>query len=155
MHVIVDKAAEKFLNGLEKPMQLNEMRVMKEPNYSRFREILRDSHNQGDPVLKIIMNNLDALGISKKAFDLVFEGFWDLYCKKPQAGDLNAKKLDGWINKVKLAVPMGSSSTGEDGGDAQAEESSELPLKAIVRVRIPLKRPEPEQNDDGDGDGDN
>lgn len=83
MHIIVDKAAEKFLNGLEKPMQLNEMRVMKEPNYSKFREILRDTATQGDPVLKVIMNNLEELGISKATFDLVFEGFWDLYCKKP------------------------------------------------------------------------
>ena len=33
MTVIVDKQVEKFLNGLERPMQLNEMRVMKDPNY--------------------------------------------------------------------------------------------------------------------------
>lgn len=125
---------------------------MKEPNYSKFREILRDNVNQGDPVLKVIMNNLEELGISKAAFDLVFEGFWDLYCKKPQAADLNAKKLEGWINKIKLSIPTGSA-TGGDDGDAEKEET-ELPLKAIVRVRIPLKRPEPEVNDDVDGDGD-
>jgi hypothetical protein len=107
MHIIVDKAAEKFLNGLEKPMQLNEMRVMKEPNYGKFRDILKHLENQGDPVLKVMMNNLEHLGISSEAFDLVFDGFWDLYCKKPQVADLNAKKLDGWINKVKLSVPVG------------------------------------------------
>jgi hypothetical protein len=36
---------------------------------------------------------------------MVYEGFWDLYCKKPQTSDLTAKKLDGWINKVNLKVP--------------------------------------------------
>jgi hypothetical protein len=36
---------------------------------------------------------------------MVYEGFWDLYCKKPQTADLTAKKLDGWINKVGLRVP--------------------------------------------------
>lgn len=118
------------------------MRVMKEPNYSKFRDILKDLENQGDPVLKVMMNNLDHLGISKDTFNIVFDGFWDLYCKKPQVADLNAKKLDGWINKVKLSVPVGSDA--KDGDDAQADESSDLPLKAFVRVRIPLKRPEPE-----------
>lgn len=42
MHLVVDQSVEKFLNGLEKPMQLNEMRVMKEPNYGKFRELIRD-----------------------------------------------------------------------------------------------------------------
>lgn len=33
----VGKAVEDFLNTLERPLQLNEMRVMKEANYQRFR----------------------------------------------------------------------------------------------------------------------
>lgn len=33
----VGRAVEQFLNTLEKPLQLNEMRVMKEANYTRFR----------------------------------------------------------------------------------------------------------------------
>jgi hypothetical protein len=33
MVVQVGKSVEDFLNGLEKPLQLNEMRVMKESNY--------------------------------------------------------------------------------------------------------------------------
>ncbi len=34
---MVGKEVETFLNTLEKPLQLNEMRVMKEANYQRFR----------------------------------------------------------------------------------------------------------------------
>jgi hypothetical protein len=33
----VGKEVERFLNSLEKPLQLNEMRVMKDANYTRFR----------------------------------------------------------------------------------------------------------------------
>ena len=33
----VGKPVEAFLNSLEKPLQLNEMRVMKDSNYQRFR----------------------------------------------------------------------------------------------------------------------
>lgn len=33
----VGKAVEVFLQSLEKPLALNEMRVMKESNYIRFR----------------------------------------------------------------------------------------------------------------------
>lgn len=36
LHLQVGKAFEDFLNGLEKPLQLNEMRVMKEANYVRY-----------------------------------------------------------------------------------------------------------------------
>lgn len=37
MVVMVGKEVELFLNSLEKPLQLNEMRVMKEANYQKFR----------------------------------------------------------------------------------------------------------------------
>jgi hypothetical protein len=37
---------------------------------------------------------------------MVYEGFWDLYCKKPDASaDINVKKLEGFITKVKLVTP--------------------------------------------------
>ena len=36
---------------------------------------------------------------------MVYEGFWDLYCKKPQTSELTSRKLDGWINKINLKVP--------------------------------------------------
>lgn len=41
----VGHAIEDFLTSLEKPLTLNEMRVMREPNYSRFREIISDPMN--------------------------------------------------------------------------------------------------------------
>lgn len=47
---------ENFLLGLEKPMKLNEMRTMKEANYDKFRSVLSDPEQLGDPVLKILMN---------------------------------------------------------------------------------------------------
>jgi len=36
----------------------------------------------------------------------VYEGFWDLYCKKPvNTTDIPVKKLEGFIQRVKLIVP--------------------------------------------------
>jgi hypothetical protein len=37
------------------------------------------------------------IGLSEKAYDAVYEGFWDLYTKKPQTPDINPKKLDAFI----------------------------------------------------------
>jgi len=50
---------EKFLSDLERPLKLNEMRTMKEGNYDKFRAILSDSKQLGDPVLKILMEEKD------------------------------------------------------------------------------------------------
>jgi len=103
---------------------------------------------------------------------MVYEGFWDLYCKKPATTDLTAKKLEGWVNKISLKTPTfkqaqptappaeaGEGSVApEDGaaeeGAAEAEvrpsteaADAELPdapaLRAIVRIRIPLQKDEP------------
>ena len=43
MPLVVGCAYEQFLGALEKKMALNEMRNMKEPNYSKLRAILRDT----------------------------------------------------------------------------------------------------------------
>ena len=48
IQMVVGHAYMKFVANLEKPMKLNEMRNMKEPNYSRIREILRDPKRYGD-----------------------------------------------------------------------------------------------------------
>ena len=45
------------------------------------------------------------IGVSANTYQMVYEGFWDLYCKKPETTDLTAKKLEGWINKINLKVP--------------------------------------------------
>ena len=80
---LVGNIVEEFLASLPNPLQLNEMRVMKEQNYIKFRELLSDPNSYGDEVLKTIRKNLKFLGVSKKVYDAVYEGFWDIYCKKP------------------------------------------------------------------------
>ena len=37
-----------------------------------------------------------------EVFDLVYEGFWDLYTFKPCLQDISARKLQTWIQKIKL-----------------------------------------------------
>jgi hypothetical protein len=78
------------------------------------------------------------LGLSAKAYDGVYEGLWDLYCKKPQTPDITAKKLDPFIQRIKLLVPP-ADVLDEEGNVVNSVGN--LPLKAIVRIRIPLKRP--------------
>lgn len=134
----VGKAYEDFLLSLEKPLQLNEMRVMKESNYQRFRQILSDTALYGDPILRLLREQAKELGLSAKAYDTVYEGLWDLYCKKPQTADLTAKRLEGFLQKVKLVVPP-VQAFDEEGN--MLPSALDLPLKAIVRIRIPLKRP--------------
>lgn len=109
---------EKFLASLEKPMKLNEMRIMKEPNYSLFRQLIRDPTRMGDPFLNILCQNIEALGIPLNTYHIVHEGFWDLYCKKPASPELNVRKLEGWINRINL-ISTGPSSglQGQEGGD--------------------------------------
>lgn len=57
MPLVVGMAYEQFLNNLERKMQLNEMRNMKEPNYSKLRAILRDTSQYGDRVLRFLAEN--------------------------------------------------------------------------------------------------
>ena len=45
----VSRQFEAFLQGLEKPMKLNEMRVMREEKYQAFRAII--AKELADPVL--------------------------------------------------------------------------------------------------------
>jgi len=150
----VGKPFQLFLNTLEKPMALNEMRVMKEANYTRLRQILSDLSLYGDEFLALMREQNKHLGLSKKAYDLVYEGFWDLYCKKPaNTADIPVKKLEGFIQRVKLVVPP-EDVTNEDGSITPAPQT--LPLKALVRIRIPLVRPTLDtdrsgaQDDEGD-----
>ena len=154
---MVGKQIETFLNTLEKPLQLNEMRVMKEANYQKFRSLLSDVSVYGDEVLALLKEHNQLFGISNEAYDMVYEGFWDLYCKKPdQAAEIPAKKLEGFITKVKLITPP-QDTTDEEGNVHQSV--SNLPLKAIIRIRIPLVRPkvnlekDDETPEDVDADG--
>jgi hypothetical protein len=100
--VQVDDDVEKFLQNLKVPMQLNEMRTMKEPNYTQLRELLRSTY-QGK-IMKMMHDNADLLGLDLEVFDLVFEGFWDIYTFHPQVPDVSGKKMLNWIPKVLLKV---------------------------------------------------
>lgn len=85
-------------------MKLNEMRIMKEPNYSLFRELIRDPSRIGDKFFSDFYSHAEELGVALNTFHIVYEGFWDLYCKKPFPHDLTAKKLEGWINRINVTV---------------------------------------------------
>ncbi len=67
---------------------------------------------------------------------------------------MNAKKLEGFITRIKLSVPP-TDTVDEEGNVVPS--ITKLPLKAIVRIRIPLKRPVEEQkeviNNDEDDEG--
>ena len=112
----VGKGVEDFLVNLPQPLQLNEMRVMKEANAAKFRALLSDPEQYGDEILRLIRVNMNYLNISRKAYDAVYEGFWDIYCKKPQSPDLNPKKIEGFVPRVKLTVPPQEQPPAEEGG---------------------------------------
>lgn len=140
--MVVGHAYMKFISNLEKPMKLNEMRNMKEPNYSIIREILRDPKKYGDITLAKMMEGCEMLGIPSNSYHMVHEGFWDLYFKKPAATtELTSKRLDGWVNFMNMKVPH------YDAPPEDAEEGAEintgLQVKAVARIRIPIKKPEP------------
>lgn len=90
LSVEVDPFFEHFLKSLKIPLALNTMRTMKEPNLTNFRELIREK--SGGIVMNLIRANQEFLGLEPGIFDLVFEGFWDLYTFKPQT-EISAKKL--------------------------------------------------------------
>lgn len=100
----VGTAYEKFLSGLEKAMKVNEMRLMKEPNYSKLRATIRNPALNGDIMLRVLLDQAENLGINQNSFNMVHEGFWDLYCKKPATTDLTTKKLENWYANIVLKV---------------------------------------------------
>ena len=105
-------------------MKLNEMRNMKEPNYSKLRNLLRDADQYGDPYLKNLFLFAEELGLSGNSYNMIYEGFWDLYCRKAVPPELNSKKLEGWVNFVKLETPQFDQKPAdaeEGAGDEEAE----------------------------------
>ena len=87
----VDGAYEAFLKSLPTPLALNEMRTIKPEKYEVLRKIL--SNYTGSPVLRLIKENQEKLGLDQDIFDLVYEGFFDLYTFHPQCSDVSARKL--------------------------------------------------------------
>jgi hypothetical protein len=59
---------------------------MKPSKHDEFRTMIRN--NMADPVLKLIKENQKELGLDPDVFDLVFEGFWDLYCLYPKVDEV-------------------------------------------------------------------
>jgi len=98
--MLVDSRYEKFINNLSNPLNINEMRTMKAENYDNLRQLL--SNFMGSPILRLIKENQEKLEIDPEVFDLVYEGFWDLYTFHPQVRDVSARKLQAWILKIKL-----------------------------------------------------
>ena len=109
-----------------------------------------------------------------EVFNLVYNGFWDLYTFKPKIRDVSARKLQAWIQKIKLISGPDRSQPAEEeaaaeGGEEEEEkksvaEESPRPKKetiettgedtydlicAVVRLKIPKIPLEPEMDDDG------
>jgi len=98
----VDPYFEHFLKSLKNPLELNQMRTMKDQNFTAFRELIKQK--SGGTVMNLIRDNQETLGLEPGLFDLVFDGFWDLYTFKPQC-EISAKKLQTlFIPKIKLMV---------------------------------------------------
>lgn len=169
--MIVDARFEKFLNSLPNPLQLNDMRTMKNDKFDQMRDLL--SAFVGSPILRIIKDNLEVLELDPDVFDLVYEGFWDLYTfKNAQLRDISARKLQSWIQRVKLTSGPDRSSgeaneeaevenEGEDDAEEEKEEKPQDnsakpqeedvydPATCVVRLRIPKVPVEPEVDDEG------
>ena len=112
-----------------------------------------------------------------EVFNLVYEGFWDLYTIRDNAlKDVSARKLQGWIAKIKLqsgpdrsppageeaaeevksAADPGEGAEGEE-GEAQKKSSINLDaedtfdqIAAVVRIKIPKIPPEFEKDEEGE-----
>ena len=166
----VDAKFEKFLKGLPQPLELNSIRTLKPEKYAEMRKLL--SNFTGSPVLKLIKDNQEALDLDPDVFDLVYEGFWDLYTLQPKAKDVGSKKKlqDEWIKKINLtaaadknpsaAEPAEKEDKGsqESGGeeakeevkaeqydpDVQVEEEEDVITApdAVVRIKIPKSLPD-------------
>ena len=90
---------------------------MKGDNYPTMRKIL--TNFLGSPILRLFKDNQEALELDPDVFDLVYEGFWDLYTiRDNQLRDVSARKLQAWIAKIKLQ--SGPDRSPPSSGDAAA-----------------------------------
>lgn len=76
------------------------MRKLLEPKYSELRGIIRD--HMADPALRLIKENQKELGLDPDVFDMVYDGFWDLYCHDPKIDDVKGSVLKTWIARFSL-----------------------------------------------------
>jgi hypothetical protein len=147
MSLMVGHSYKTFLESLPQPMELNTTRKnMKDEAYKNLRTLLRTPENFGDQVLGNMCADPEKIGISANVFNTVWEGFWDLYYKRPvPETDLNTKKFEGWITNINLSVPKyGEPAKPSEDEGAEPEPPTEAPTKkAIVRIRIPFEEPPP------------
>ena len=120
----VSRQFEAFLRSLPKPMKLNDMRVMKEDVYQGFRTII--SKNLADPVLEVIRDNAVHLGLDPDVFDLVYDGFWDLYCMKAKCDGVTPKMISLWINRFILQVSPDEAELDDTGVDGPEDNAAEV-----------------------------
>lgn len=147
---------------------------MKGENYPTMRTLL--SNFLGSPILRLIKDNQEALDMDPEVFNLVYEGFWDLYTiRDNQLRDVSARKLQAWIAKIKLTSgpdrsppadaqeevkAAAAEESGEEGGEGGAgeEKKSSINLEAedtidsiaaVVRIKIPKVDPVFEQDEEG------
>jgi len=83
MSLVVGQAYKKFLDNLEKPIEFGKARQMKEPNYTKLRELIRTPKFMGNQTFKAFAERAEDIGISMNAYNMVHEGFWDIYWMKP------------------------------------------------------------------------
>lgn len=74
---------------------------------------------------------------------MVYEGFWDLYFRRPIASSgIKSDKLKEWNNFINLSVPRVAE-------PAEGEEPAAVnPVKAAIRVRVPFKVEEVPEGED-------
>lgn len=147
---------------------------MKGENYPTMRTLL--SNFLGSPILRLIKDNQEALDMDPEVFNLVYEGFWDLYTiRDNQLRDVSARKLQAWISKIKLTSgpdrsppadaqeevkAAAAEESGEEGGEGGAGEEKKSsinleaedtidPIAAVVRIKIPKVDPVFEQDEEG------
>ena len=147
---------------------------MKGENYPTMRTLL--SNFLGSPILRLIKDNQEALDMDPEVFNLVYEGFWDLYTiRDNQLRDVSARKLQAWIAKIKLTSgpdrsppadaqeevkAAAAEESGEEGGEGGAGEEKKSsinleaedtidPIAAVVRIKIPKVDPVFEQDEEG------
>jgi hypothetical protein len=173
----VDWRFEDLLKKLAraKPILLNQNWGQLKPiKHDELRNIIRT--HMADPVLELIRDNQKELGMDPDVFDMVFEGFWDLYCHYPKIDDLKQAQLKAWSNRFVLQTdpenPAPLEGEAEVTSPTKAEDlksekdlalasdlASEKPeeevqankfkLDAIVRIRIPKKQPDAEYSEGG------
>ena len=89
-------------------------------------------------MLKLIKDNQEALDLDPDVFDLVYEGFWDLYTLQPKVKDVSNKKLQQeWIKKINLTATAAkkeeaeeaakSQKGSEEGGEEENKEEAKAP----------------------------